>query len=255
MVEYSEFVCTITFNRLLNKNSINEAFLDELNNVFNEVEQKPLCQIILLQGQQGIFCTGMDFNEMTKRASTESVFSTLYMETLKRMTLMPRIVIAKVDGQVMAVGVGIVAACDLVVATTRSQFSLSEALWGLLPACVTPYLIRRVGFQNAYRMTLTTLSIDAQKAYHMNLVDELDDSPERIIRQLILRLTRLENSTIGNLKQYFRKMWMITDVLEETAISEISRLTESPEVQNNIQRFIKYNRFPWDKDSCKGSLS
>ena len=249
LIEYSELTCTITFNRLEHKNSINLEFLQELNNALDHVEQSSTCRVIILQGQQGIFCTGMDFTEATLNASTESFLSSQYMQTIKRLTLIPRIVIANVDGQVMAGGVGIVAACDLVVATPRSNFSLSEALWGLLPACVTPYLIRRVGYQHAYRMTLTTMVITGQKASDMNLVDELTESPEQCIRLFMRRLVRLENSTVSNVKQYFRKMWIITEQMEQLAIAEISRLADLPDIQQNIQRFVKFQQFPWDKSN------
>ena len=60
------------------------------------------------------------------------------MALLKRLTLTPKVVVACIDGKVIAGGVGIAAAADLVVATPRSEFSLSEALWGMLPCCVVP---------------------------------------------------------------------------------------------------------------------
>lgn len=246
LVEYAEFTCTITFNRLDNKNSINLEFLQEFNQVLDEVEQSP-CHIIILQGQEGLFCTGMDFIEAAISVSTESFLSLQYMETIKRLTLIPRIIIAKVDGQVMAGGVGLVAAADLVVATPRSNFSLSEALWGLLPACVTPYLIRRIGFQQAYRLALTTMAIDGHRAYEINLVDEVTESPDICIRQFMRRLVRLEISTIENIKQYFRKMWIITETMEQTAIAEMRRLADLPEIQQAILQFVKFQQFPWDK--------
>ena len=248
-VEYTlPHACTITFNRLECKNSINAEFLSELNQALDEVLQLSECRMIILQGQQGVFCTGMDFKEASSRHSSESFLSSHYMQTIKRLTLIPRIVIAKVEGQVMAGGVGIVAAADLVIATPDSSFCLSEALWGLLPACVTPYLIRRIGFQHAYRMALTTLAVNGEKAKEMNLVDELTESPDKAIRQLTLRLGRLENTTIADVKQYFRKMWIITEEMEQVAVDEISRLANSPQIQLNIERFVKYQQFPWDKE-------
>ena len=244
-VEYVDFACKITFNKGAKKNKITPDFLKELNSVFDAVEDRPQCHVILLYGQEGVFCTGMDFTDISKQSFT--VLASQYMATIKRMTTLPRVIIACVDGQVMAGGIGIVAAADLVVATPRSEFSLSEALWGLLPACVIPYLIRRVGFQHAYKMTLTTLPVSAQNALVMNLIDELHDIPETFIRQYMLRLVRLEHATIGNIKQYFKKMWMITEEIEQIAIAEFSRLMELSQTQDTIQRFVELNRLPWDK--------
>ena len=243
---------TITFNRLEKQNSINAIFLTELNEVLDQAEQDATCRLVILEGQQGVFCTGMDFTEIARqesekdREATESFSPSHYMETLKRLTLIPKIIISKVDGRVVAGGVGLVAASDIVIATPRSQFSLSEALWGLLPCSVIPYLIRRVGYQPAYQMTLTTLPISAQEAYRIHLVDELTETLDDSIRRLKPRLLRLEESTIGQMKQYFRKMWLITDAIEEQAISEFSELLSQPKVRDNIRNFVEYGQFPWE---------
>jgi polyketide biosynthesis enoyl-CoA hydratase PksH len=168
------------------------------------------------------------------------------MEMLKRLTLIPKVIISKVDGKVIAGGIGLAAASDLVIATPRSQFSLSEALWGLLPCSVIPYLIRRVGYQPAYKMTLTTLPISAIDAYRIHLVDELTDTPDDSIRKLKPRLIRLSDTTILTMKQYFRKMWLITEAMEDVAVSEFSKLISQPTVRENIRNFVEYGQFPWE---------
>ena len=236
---------TVKFNRLERQNTINVALIKELNHVLSIAQEDSDCRVVVLEGQQGVFCTGMDFSEVAKGGSDE--FSTSgYMETIKGFASSPKVIISSVDGRVMAGGVGIVAASDLVIATPRSQFSLSEILWGLLPACVIPYLIRRVGFQKAYSMTLTTQPISAKEAHASHLVDEISETPEDNIRKLLLRLRRLEESDIANMKRYFRKMWMIDEEMEETAVAEISRLVSAPKVTENIRNFVEHQKFPWE---------
>lgn len=244
---------TVTFNRLKHRNSLNDTVLQELNNVLDLAEENPGCRLVILEGQQGIFCTGMDFETFALQDSRgdpgiEKASSSLYMNTISRLSLIPKVIISKVDGQVMAGGIGLAAASDLVIATPRSRFSLSEALWGLLPAMVAPYLIRRVGYQTAYRMTLTTLPLSAQEAFAAHLVDEVNENPDAGIRKLKMKLMRLEESTIGNMKRYFRKMWLITGELEELAISETSRLMSLPGVKENIRNFVEKQQFPWEKN-------
>src|SRR5439155_22787849 len=82
------------------------------------------------------------------------------------------ITLSHVQGKANAGGIDIVAACDIVLADHAAQFSLSELLFGLFPACVLPFLIRRVGFQKAHYMTLMTQPISAQRAHTWGLVDE-----------------------------------------------------------------------------------
>lgn len=243
---------TITINRLARRNSINADLIRELNDALDQAEANPDNRLVILEGQQGIFCTGLDFEDQVQQAAGEDpekdkASSREYMAFIRRLSLIPRIIISRVDGQVMAGGVGLAAASDLVIATPGSRFSLSEALWGLLPAMVTPYLIRRVGYQTAYRMTLTTLPLTAQEALAVHLVDEVNENPDASIQRLKIRLMRLENTTIGNMKRYFRSMWFISRELEELAISETSRLMALPEVKDNIRNFVEKQQFPWEK--------
>jgi polyketide biosynthesis enoyl-CoA hydratase PksH len=252
LVEDKNDIITITFNRVPELNSINNLLLEELNNVLDVAEQNSQCKFIILQGKHGYFCTGMDFKELSKEGTNinipiEGTIKSPFMDTIRRLSLIPKVIISKVDGKVMAGGMGLIAVSDFVVATSKSEFSLSEALWGLIPAVVMPYLIRRIGFQMAYRLTLTTLPISAKKAYDINLVDELDDSPENIIRQLWLRMSKLDIATITKIKQYFRNLWIIDNEMEDYAVSEITKLLLNPHIRENIRNFVQYRKFPWDK--------
>ena len=120
-------------------------------------------------------------------------------------------------------------------------------LWGLLPACVTPFLIRRVGFQHAYRMTLTTETITAEEAWRIGLVDTLSDKPDDSIRRYLLRLGRLEEKTILDAKAYFQKMWILSEAMEQTAVAELNRLERTERVRENIKNYVAYQKFPWEK--------
>lgn len=249
LVDQGSGILVVTFNRLARRNSLNSRLLKELNEVLDRAEMDQQCRLVVLQGQQGIFCTGMDFEEAiaTQPGATDPrALSHQYMATLKRLSLFPKVVVAKVEGQVMAGGVGLVAASDIAVATPESQFSLSEALWGLLPSMVLPYLIRRVGFQKAYHMTLTTLSVSAQEAHQCHLVDEVSADVHASVQRLSTRLLRLDTQTIVDMKQYFRRLWLITEEMEQMAVAETTRLVSSHRVRQNIENYVKHRLFPWE---------
>jgi polyketide biosynthesis enoyl-CoA hydratase PksH len=218
-----------------------------LHQALAEAEADPACRLVILAGRQKFFCTGMDFEEAVQsQALTETGEGQGYMNLLKRFATSPKIIIAKVDGTVLAGGMGLVAASDLVVATPESRFGLPEALWGLLPACVMPFLIRRIGFQHAYRLTLTTQTITAEVAWRMGLVDTLSDNPDDDIRRYLLRLGRLDEQTILEAKAYFQKMWILTEAMEQTAVAELDRLIRTARVQRNIQNYVEHQKFPWE---------
>lgn len=252
LIENKNPILYITMNRPQSQNSINAELLLELNSVLDLAENDKGLKVIVIRGQGGYFCRGMDFELISNGENMGDTdesdrFTRLYSQTLRRISLIPRVIISLIEGQAMAGGVGLAAASDLVVATPNSEFSLSEALWGLLPAMVSPYLIRRVGFQKAYAMTLTTMPVSAEKAYEMHLVDELSENPEMALRKLCQRLNRIESDTIKDLKCFFRKMWVISDKMELEAADESFRLFSKQQVRDNIVNFVVNKKFPWDK--------
>jgi polyketide biosynthesis enoyl-CoA hydratase PksH len=231
------------------QNSLNALMLREIHHALDEAERDPECAAMVIEGQEGVFCAGMDFADAVSQAEPEIGN---YMALLRRFTLTPRIVFCKIDGRVAGGGVGLAAASDLVVATSRASFSLPEALWGLLPCCVLPYLLRRTGFQPAYRLALTTASISAAEAHACRLVDELSDQPDETIRKLLARCARIRPETVRDLKQYFRQLSAVGAETEQAAIRELSRLLAQPEVRENIGAFLHDGQLPSEKGAEKG---
>jgi len=238
----------LTINRPERNNSINPALVADLCAALDAAEAMPACRVVVIQGGPGLFCTGMDFHAASDPgASGDNPMEVEgYMALLKRLAASPKVIVSKVEGRVLAGGVGIAAASDLVIASARAEFSLSEALWGILPCCVLPFLIRRVGFQKAYTMTLTTRPVSAAEAAAMHLVDELTEAPDEAIRRLLLRLGLLEDETILELKRYFQKMWILSPEMERVAVAEISRLVSKTRVKQGIANFVATGRFPWE---------
>jgi 3-carboxymethyl-3-hydroxy-acyl-[acp] dehydratase len=246
-VSASSDMLRITMDRVPQQNAINGTLLAELHAVLDEAEQLPGCRLVVIQGAPGVFCTGMDFSDATdSTGSLAERGGAEFLGLLKRLTATPRAVVSVVDGRATGGGVGIAAASDFVVATPRSVFSLPEALWGLLPCCVLPFLIRRVGFQPAYAMSLSTLPVTAEQAHRTHLADELTDQPEHFVRRLRQRVSKLDQSTIAALKRYQRQLWFLSEDMERAAVAEFSRLMSSPAVRERISGFVTSQVFPWE---------
>lgn len=242
---------TLTINRLQNQNSIDSILLEEINQVLDDIEKKPDCRVVILEGQAGIFCTGMDFNEISELSLVGNeeeinLWAFRYQNTLKRFASISKVMVAKIDGKVLAGGMGLAAACDLVIASKQATFCLPETLWGLLPAMIAPYLIRRIGFQKTYAMALTSYTIPANEALAMHLIDELSENLEESLQRLQKRLIRLEESTVTNLKIYFKKMWILSEEMEDLALKEIKHLMLDPTIQTNIRNFVMHHQLPWE---------
>ncbi len=249
-VDEKRGIASIQFSRAENNNSLNNTLIQEINVCIDQFEEDDEIKIIVLKGNTSTFCTGMDFKAMadqTEEAMTGEDDPLAYYGLLKKITLSSKIFIAAVEGKVNAGGIGIVAACDFVLAGQEATFGLSEALFGLLPACVLPFLIQRVGFHKAKWLTLITQPINLEKAIQIGLVDEFSSDLENLVRITSLRLLKLESNTVHDLKNYMAKLWIINDETQELAVKKIKGLLHSDKVQSNIHNFVHYNKFPWEK--------
>jgi polyketide biosynthesis enoyl-CoA hydratase PksH len=243
-VQVQGSVIRLTLNRPDRRNALDALVIDELDAALDMAERSPDCRVIVLAARGPAFCTGMDVAGAARDrgGDTAQRFFTL----LRRFTVVPRTVVCVVDGQVTGGGVGLIAAADLTYSTTSSSFGLPEALWGLLPCCVLPFLIRRVGFQQAYSMSLTTLPLSADEARLCRLVDAVDDEPEALLRRLFFRAEKIAPDLVGDLKRYTARLQPVTPETERAALTELSRLASSPRVRRHLDDFATHGRFPWE---------
>lgn len=242
-------VARLTIHRPEANNSLNATLVKEMLQVLSQLEQNPTVKVLMIEGNDDFFCTGLDFNTVEPGIDPKAFRSdaNAYYELLQRFTLCSCMVVSLVKGKVNAGGIGLIAASDLVIAGEQAAFSLSEALFGLLPACVMPFLIRRVGFQKAKWMTLTTQTLPASKALEIGLVDEVSANPKDALRRNLLRLTRLETETIGQLKTYMDHLWILDEQTRDLAVNQLTELMSSPKIQSNIHDFVHKGTFPWSK--------
>jgi len=238
----------IAFNRPNNKNSINRLLLHEINKVLDYAESNASCRLVIFKGTKDFFCTGLDFEEVATLHDRQQLeqWGTLYTQTLRRFTESSKIIVSCIEGKAIAGGLGFVAASDWVIATDNAHFKLSEALWGLLPAMIAPYLIRRIGFQQTYSMTFTCRGVSPQEAQAIHLIDKLNNDVNEAIKRLSIRLSRTSTSTVKEMKAYFKKLYPISPSTEKDAIDEFATLLLKPEVQANIHRYLESGKLPWE---------
>lgn len=237
----------LTLNNVSNSNAINYQLLKELNDGLSAYENDETIKAIILESSGDVFCAGMDFKEVFGGKEPPLNWIVEYKNTLKRLTEIGKLTIASVAGKVLAGGVGLVAACDVVIANQDASFKLPEVLWGLLPANVLPYLIRRVGFQAAYFMTVTIKTIDAKAAKEMQLVDILAEDIEETLHSLLKTWESVDHATLAAMKAYFRKLIPISDTTEKFAIDTLDQCIQSPVFQKNAKNFLEHKKFPWEK--------
>jgi polyketide biosynthesis enoyl-CoA hydratase PksH len=240
-------VYAVKLNRPEHHNGITQLMLRELDDAITEAEADASCRLFELQGNAGVFCAGMDLAaSLGVDDETMCDMAQGYASVLTRLAGTRLIVMARIEGRVLAGGVGLAAASDLVLATHTAQFCLTELIWGILPACVLPWLMRRTGFQPAYAMTLTAETLSAEQAKQIGLVDFVDDDLERVVRRLSARLLRVESTTVARLKHYCRTLWIVDAGTERRAVAESARAMVDPKVRRGIAEFIAHQRYPWE---------
>ncbi len=231
-------------------NSINNLLLDELLDVLKTSEDNDSIKVMVIKGLPDLFCTGMDFQAFTDEINSDaqtSMEANHYYSLLSGLAESSKIVVSYVEGRVNAGGMGIVAASDIVIAGKNAAFSLSEALFGLIPACVLPFLIRRIGYQKAYWLTISAQSITADRAYEIGLVDEYSDNIQDSLRKYLVKLLRIDPQTTQRIKTYMKKLWIINEETQKTAVDQLSDLTAEARVRENIKNYVEKGVFPWQK--------
>ncbi len=194
-IAIADKVATVTLNRPELRNAFNEHAIAELALAFDELGRSDTVRAIVLAANGPAFCAGADLNWMKKMAGyshEENQEDALRLaDMLRTIYLCPKPTVAKVQGDCYAGGMGLVAACDIVVAVDTAGFCLSEVKLGLIPATISPYVIKAMGEQAARRYFLTAERFDAPEARRIGFAhevvaaDALDATVAGIARALV----------------------------------------------------------------------
>lgn len=246
-VRFQEQICFLQLYRPEANNTINDQLIEECHQVLDLCEKS--ITIIVLEGLPEVFCFGADFQGMHETIvcgqEPEQGPEPLYDLWLKLATG-PYVTVSHVRGKVNAGGVGFVAASDIVLADQTAQFSLSELLFGLFPACVLPFLIQRIGFQKAHYLTLMTKPISVEEAHNWGLVDACETQSESLLRKHLLRLKCLSKTGISRYKRYMNGLHNLTLQSRSLAIEANKEVFSDPHNLQCISRYVEKGLFPWE---------
>jgi len=188
-------VARVTLNRPDIHNAFDDQLISELTHTLVDLDQNPSVRVLVLQSEGKSFCAGADLNwmkRMVKYSEQENFDDAMALANmLQTLNDFSKPTIARVQGAAFGGGVGLVACCDLVVATERASFCLSEVKLGLTPATISPFVIEAMGKQQARRYFLTAERFSAQVAQSIGLVHEVvaeDQLAEQLDRWIELLL-------------------------------------------------------------------
>ncbi|GAB5389893.1 MAG: enoyl-CoA hydratase/isomerase family protein [Alphaproteobacteria bacterium] len=182
IVDRNDGETELWLNRPDKHNAFDDVMIAELTSAFKTLGERAETRLVTLRAHGQSFCAGADLGWMKRMAAytdEENIADALKLaDMLEAVNTCPKPVVARVDGPCFGGGVGLVAACDVVVASARAAFTLSEVKLGLIPATIAPYVIAKIGQQAARRYMLTAERIPAQTAERIGLIDEMGEAAD-----------------------------------------------------------------------------
>jgi polyketide biosynthesis enoyl-CoA hydratase PksH len=246
-VRFDDDIAYLQIHRPEANNAINDRLIAELTAALDACDAR--AKIVVLEGLPEVFCFGADFAELQKSFDGDGVPEQnpkpMY-DLWHRLATGPFVSIAHVRGKANAGGIGFVAACDIVLADSAAVFSLSELLFGLMPACVLPFLVRRIGYARANYMTLSTQPVTVQTAQAWGLVDAFEDNSENLLRKNLLRLRRLNKASVARYKRYMSTIEASVESAEAKALAANRDVFSDVDNLQRISRYVKTGQFPWE---------
>ena len=245
-----EDITYVTLNRPEVRNAFNEGLISELQETFTTLGSDDHCRVIVLQANGKTFCAGADLNWMKNMANFTKEEN---LADSRKMALMlntiyacPKPVIAKVQGDAYAGGVGLASVCDILIASTQARFCISEAKLGLLPATIAPYVLRALGEQAARRYFVTAEVFTAAHAKEMGFVHELVD-PEALdnkVDEICQAIISNGPLAVMACKKMVRDIsqQVITPALLEETVERIATIRTSDEAQLRMKAFLEKSK-------------
>ncbi|MBK6004931.1 enoyl-CoA hydratase/isomerase family protein [Ramlibacter ginsenosidimutans] len=246
-------VATITLDRPEVRNAFNDELITRLTLAFHELGQRDDVRCIVLAGNGPAFCAGADLNWMKRMATYTRDENIEDASKLARMLEViyhcPKPTIARVHGDTYAGGTGLVAACDMALAADTAQFCLSEVRLGLIPATISPYVIRAMGARAAHRWFLTAERFDAAEAHRIGFVHEVVPAGELDARlvQVVQALVNAGPEAVKACKKLLHDVagHEITAGLVRRTVEGIADIRASDEGREGVQSFLGKRKPNW----------
>jgi methylglutaconyl-CoA hydratase len=249
----STHVAEVWLNRPDVRNAFNESVIAELTAAFAGFAADPALRVVLLAGHGKAFCAGADLNWMRAMADyswdQNKADAQALADMLWTVYRCPVPVIARLQGDCYAGGVGLAAVCDVLVAADHVGFCLSEARLGLLPATIGPYVIKAMGEQAARRYFTTAERFSAAEAHRLGLVHELctaEQLDERVAA-LVAAVTANGPAAVKACKRLVQDLAgvPITPALCEDTARRIADIRASAEGKEGVSSFLQRRAPAW----------
>ena len=248
---------TIALNRPHVRNAMNLQMIRELSNAVRMLEQEDRIRLIVLTSQGENFCSGADLNWM--RNGIKQSQAELYKESLELASLFrilwesEALIIASVKGELPGGAIGLLAASDFVVAERSTILRFSEVKLGLIPATISPYVLRKAGFSRSSDWMMSARPIGAEEAQVFGLIHRIceDGLLARCTKQLVEELISNSPRALAGVKSLLRELESQSDPgqVDQFTSSLIADFRVSEEGQEGMDAFFEKRKPRWNEES------
>jgi methylglutaconyl-CoA hydratase len=246
-------VLEVRLCRPTRRNAFDPVMIECLHRVFADVGQDRQLRAVVLSAEGSVFCAGADLGWMRAMAAYTWEENHADARRLAQMfaTLdqCPVPLVGRVQGDALGGGVGLLAVCDVVLATPDAGFTLSEVKWGLLPATIAPYVVRAIGARAARRYFLTAERMAAAQALDMGLVHEVcaPDALDDAVNAVLAAIVANGPEAVRACKQLVRDVAEVPldEQLREDTARRIAHIRSGAEAQEGLRAFIERRPPAW----------
>lgn len=254
LTEVKDHVFIMTLNRTSKHNAFDDALIKDIQQCLEAANENKKIRVIVLKANGRHFSAGADLNWMQRVAEYNEAENQADAKVLAKLMhslhQSPKPIIAAVQGAAFGGGVGLVAACDIAIGSQTSQFCFSEVKLGLIPAVISPYVIKAIGTRAASWLFMSADILDAQRAYELQLIHYCVPDEELINFTLELAQKMAQYAPIA-LRDCKSLVYDIADrpinqeVMERTA-DLIAKKRVSKEGQIGLKAFLNKEKPSWD---------
>ena len=245
-------IATVTLNRPEVHNAFNEVMIAELTEIFKKISEDDGVRVVVLTGNGKSFSAGADLNWMKKMINfsyDQNLDDSLKLaELFYLMYSLPKPTIAKVNGAAIGGGTGLVAVCDIAIASEKAKLSLSEVKLGLVPACISPYVIRKVGEGRCREFFLTGERLTAKRAAELGLVNQAvpPEELDRAVQEKAAQLVSSGPEALAMCKELLKNVPGMEFERAKTYTADmIASMRISDEGQEGMNAFLEKRKPKW----------
>ena len=248
---------TVWLNRPHVRNAFDDVMIHEMNAVLAESDRDPDVRLLVLRGKGPVFSSGADLEWYARMGETTREANLLdsraFASFLDRLDRFPKPIIGAAHGVVIGGAIGMLATCDIVIASIETVFQFPEARLGLVPATIAPFVLAKIGLAHARYLFLTGRRFDAARARELRLVHEIVSAPADLdgaVKELAADISNGSPRSYKMTKSLLRRLtfhghsMLSSDTLDDVA-TLLADIRTSEDAEEGIRAFREHRPPSW----------